>query len=157
MRMKPNYLIIPLVTVLVSVLGSRFTSAGVGAWYKTIDLPAWTPPGSVIGAVWTTIFILSTISALILWNGATAKSRLPTLATVFLLNAALNVLWSYLFFSRHLIGLAAWESLALEATCLALVALAWPISRLASALLMPYAAWVAFATYLTYNVWGMNR
>jgi len=155
--MKPNYLIIPLVTVLVAVLGSSFTSAGVAGWYKTIQLPSWTPPGSVIGAVWTTIFTLSTVAALILWNGPHSKTRLPIIAGVFILNALLNVLWSWLFFSKHLLGLAIWEALALDATCIALVALAWPLSRLASALLMPYAAWVAFASFLTYNVWKLNR
>ncbi len=155
--MKANHIVIPLVTVAVAVVGSSFTSSGLGSWYRSIHLPTWTPPGSIIGLVWTTIFILSTASALLLWNGSDSKARLPLLTGLFLLNAALNVLWSYLFFSRHLIGLAVWEAAALDATVIALVVIAWPLSRLASALLMPYAAWGAFATYLTYTVWKLNR
>jgi len=155
--MKLRYLVIPLVTVLVAVVGSRFTSVGLESWYATIKKPAWTPPGSVIGAVWTTIFILSTASALILWNTAAAKARLPLLATVFLLNAALNVAWSWLFFVQHRLTLAGWEAVLLDLSCIALVVLAWPLSRLAAALLVPYAAWVAFATYLTFTIARMNR
>lgn len=119
--------------------------------------PAWTPPGSVIGAVWTTIFVLSTIAALIIWNAPAAKPKLPVFAAVFLLNAVLNIAWSWLFFVQHRLTLAGWEALLLDLTCVALVVLAWPISRLAAALLMPYAAWVAFASYLTFTVARMNR
>lgn len=155
--MKLNYVIIPIVTILTAVIGSQFTSAGLGSWYRSINLPSWTPPGQVIGLVWTTIFTLSTIAALILWNTPSAKAKLPLFAGIFLLNAVLNVLWSYLFFSQHQIGAAIFEAILLDLTVIALIILAWPISRLASALLMPYAAWVAFASYLTYSVWKLNR
>ncbi len=155
--MKPQHLIIPLVTILVAVIGSRFTSVGLAEWYGSIKLPPWTPPGGVIGAVWTTIFVLSTAAALIIWNAPAAKSKLPLFAAVFLLNAALNVAWSWLFFVQHRLALAAWEAVLLDLTCIALVVLAWPVSRLASALLMPYAAWVAFASYLTFTVARLNR
>ena len=155
--MKPNYVIIPLVTVLTAVIGSRFTSSGLGSWYSTLNLPPWTPSGSIIGLVWTTIFTFSAASALLLWNTPSAKAKLPLLAGIFLLNAVLNALWSYLFFSRHLVGAAVFEALLLDVTVIALAILAWPFSRLASVLLMPYAAWVAFAAHLTYNVWKLNR
>ena len=155
--MKPHYLIIPLVTVLVAVIGSRFTSVGLAEWYGTIKLPSWTPPGGVIGAVWTTIFILSTASALIIWNTPSAKAKLPVFAAVFLANAALNVLWSWIFFVQHRLVVAGWEAVLLGLTCVALVVLAWPVSRLAAALLMPYAAWVAFASYVTFTVARLNR
>ncbi len=155
--MKANYFVIPLVTIAVAVIGSQFTSSGLGSWYRSINLRSWTPPGSVIGLVWTTIFTLSTISALILWNTPSAKAKLPLLAGIFLLNGILNVLWSYLFFSQHQIVAAIFEAILLDLTVIALVILAWPISRLASVLLMPYAVWVAFASYLTYSVWKLNR
>lgn len=153
--MRLNYVIIPFVTVIVAVVGSSFTSQGVSGWYRTINLPSWTPPGSVIGIVWTTIFVLSTISALILWKRSSGERR-KTIFAVFLLNAALNVLWSWLFFVKHLMALAAWEAVALDLTVLALIALAWPVSRLAAGLLAPYAMWAAFAAYLTFTVSGLN-
>jgi translocator protein len=161
--MRPNYIVIPLITIIVSVVGGFFSSRGVQGWYLTINKPSWTPPGAVIGAVWTIIFILSTISALIVWNHPShtgnpdLRTRYFWIAAIFLLNAFLNVFWSYLFFEKHLIFPAIWEAIALDLSVLALIVLIWPITRLSSALLFPYAAWTAFASYLTYNVWILNR
>ncbi|MFA5022470.1 MAG: TspO/MBR family protein [Patescibacteria group bacterium] len=153
--MKINYIIIPLLTLVTAVLGSIFTSQGM-IWYKTLDLPNFTPSGSVIGLVWTVIFTLAAISALLVWNQKT-NNRHWLILVFFLFNAALNILWSYLFFEKHLINLAIWEAWLLEVSVLVLVFLTWPISKVASALLWPYAIWVMFATYLTYSVWLLNR
>ncbi|PIR66293.1 MAG: hypothetical protein COU51_04670 [Parcubacteria group bacterium CG10_big_fil_rev_8_21_14_0_10_36_14] len=67
MRLKLNYIIIPLFTAFIAYFGGQITSAGM-KWYKTINLPSFTPPGFVIGYVWTFIFICATISAIITWN-----------------------------------------------------------------------------------------
>ncbi len=155
--MKLNYLVIPLVTIAVAAGGSVLTSAGVSGWYKTIKLPAWTPPGSVIGMVWTVIFVLTAAAALLVWNSPGPRPRLGLIAGLFLLNAGLNVLWSFLFFRLHLLAASGWEAVALDLTVIALIIVCWPISRGASALLAPYAGWVAFASYLTFTVWRLNR
>lgn len=155
--MKLNYIIIPLITILVSLLGSQFTSAGIGSgWYDSIAKPGWTPPGALIGAVWTVIFILSTISALIIFNRLNHDRRWLWIIIIFLINAALNIFWSYLFFKIHLMGWAALEAGLLGLSVVAIIILSWPLSRLAAGLLIPYAAWVSFATYLTYTVWRLN-
>jgi len=155
--MKLNYIVIPLITILVAVLGNLFTSSGIDSgWYDSITKPAWTPAGSIIGAVWTLLFILATISALIVWNKAPRSRRFWWIVGVFLINAVLNVFWSFLFFNQHLLGAAIWEAGLLGLSVVALVVLIWPISRLASALLIPYAAWVFFAAYLTYSIWALN-
>lgn len=156
--MKLNYIVIPLITVVVAWVGSLFTSSGINSgWYDSIVKPSWTPPGALIGAVWTVLFILAAISALIVWNKAKRNSWFWWVIGVFVINAVLNVLWSFLFFGEHLIGTAIWEAALLGATVVALIILIWPISRLASLLLVPYAGWVAFATYLTYTVSILNK
>jgi len=154
--MKLNYVIIPLITLGVSWLGGRLTSGGMN-WYQTIKLPAWTPPGSVIGFAWTTIFILSTISALIVWNRVSHQGRFWWIIIIFLINAGLNLGWSWLFFNQHLIGPAVWEAGLLGLSVVVLIILIWPFSRLAAWLLVPYGGWVIFATYLTYLIWALNR
>ena len=153
--MKLNYFFILLITFLTAFLGSWLTNRGMG-WYKTIKLPSWTPPGSVIGTVWTIIFILATISALITWNKLQHDSHLYWIAVIFIINAILNVGWSFLFFYLHLTGLAIFEAALLGISVVALTVLIWPVSRLAATLLLPYAGWVSFATFLTYMIWSLN-
>ena len=155
--MKINYIVIPLITVLVATLGSWFTSGGINSgWYSQITKPVWTPSGSFIGIVWTTIFVLSTISVLIVWNKAPHNSRFKLIIFVFIINAFLNVLWSFVFFQLHFLGLAVLEAIRLWTSVAILIFIIWSVSRLASILLLPYAAWVAFATYLAYMIWRLN-
>lgn len=155
---KPNYVFIPFVTVLVSVFGSYLTSLGIDSgWYGSIAKPEWTPDGSVIGLVWTTIFILTTIAALLTWNRAMMANRRLWIAFAFLLNGALNVAWTYIFFTRHWFDLAVVEAVALEISVLVLIILVRPLSKFASYLLLPYAGWVLFAAYLTFDIWLLNR
>ncbi len=154
--MKTSYIGILLVTIATAFIGSILTSAGM-AWYQTLNLPSWTPSGSVIGFVWTTIFILTTLSALMIWTESSAKKSLKTLAILFIVNAIINVSWSYLFFYSHNIAAGVIDSFILGLSVLSLIFYTRPVSRLASLLLWPYAGWVFFATYLNYVVWTLNR
>jgi len=158
--MRPNYIIFPLIALLVGALGSRWTSGGM-EWYKRLNLPAIAPPGWFIGIVWTIIYVLSTASAIILWNLTSDKwaqwqGRYWLIWILFAANAFLNACWSWLFFARHLIGLAVAEMIVLEATVIALIFLSRKFSKIASNLLIPYAVWVVFATYLAYRIYILN-
>lgn len=154
--MKLNYIIIPLIVLTVAFGGGKLTSVSM-AWYKTISKPSWTPLGSLIGSVWTVLFILGVISALIVWNYLPHDSRFNIIIAIFVINAILNIGWSWIFFSQHLIGWAVFECALLDATIVVLIILIWPVSVLAATLLIPYAAWVSFATFLTYKVWSLNK
>ena len=156
MRLRLNYLIIIFLTFAVAYFGSKITSAGMD-WYKTIKLPDFTPPGYIIGAVWTFIFICAAISAIIIWNrGGRGNSLTIFLMLIFLINGGLNFLWSYIFFGQHLLGTAVIEAGILGLSVLVLIIGSWKVSRTASILLFPYFGWVIFATYLTYSVWKIN-
>ncbi len=148
MKFKLNYVVIPLITIFVSLFGSYLTSSGM-KWYDTINLPSFTPQGGFIGLVWTIIFILTTISALIFYNKIKKKKLVVSL---FLINAFLNVFWSYLFFYKHLIFFALIEMIFLEISVLLLIIFMWKKSRTSSYLLFLYAFWVLFATYLTIRI-----
>jgi tryptophan-rich sensory protein len=154
--MHLSYILIPLVTIAVAYVGGQLTMRSVKTWYKTIRKPAWTPPGAVIGVVWTVLYILAAISALIVWNLPSAPVS-TMIAVFFCLNAMVNVLWSYVFFYLHKMGSAIWVCLFLDLTIILLIQFIAPASALAAWLLVPYAAWVTFASYLNYRVWTINR
>lgn len=153
--MKPNYFVIPLIVLATAVSGSWITGQGL-AWYGTVNLPAIAPAGSFIGGVWTVIFILSAIAALLFWNKKSKKGNYRLIAFLFVLNAALNVFWSSLFFGQHLLGWAIVEMIALNLVNLTLIVLLWKKHLWSAILLLPYFLWVSFATYLAYLIWSIN-
>lgn len=169
MKFKPNYIIIPLITIAVAVIGSVFTSSGM-QWYDSeVIKPVLNPPKWIFPVVWNTIFILTTISALIAWNKRYVENRFLLIFKkkqidvifvfvigLFIANAIFNVLWSLLFFTLHQLSLALFEMIILEITILIIMVLLWKRSKLASLLLIPYAAWVGFATYLTFQIVILN-
>jgi tryptophan-rich sensory protein len=67
-----------------------------------------------------------------------------------------NVAWSYIFFTKHLIGLAVIDSLLILMTAGMIMVIAWRVSKMSSLLLVPYVLWVSFATYLTYDIYTLN-
>jgi tryptophan-rich sensory protein len=168
-KLKSNYVIIPLVTLVVAFVGSLFSSAGM-TWYDTqLVQPSITPPKWAFPLAWTTIFILTAISALIVWNkgrkdkkflwfkiGEKYTADFWWIIGLFITNAVLNVLWSLLFFTLHLITASFIEMMLLELTVVMLAVLIWKISKTASLLLLPYMLWVAVATNLTYLILAIN-
>ncbi|HVM77068.1 MAG TPA: TspO/MBR family protein [Candidatus Paceibacterota bacterium] len=155
--MELNYVLIPLIAVATAYAGSGFTRRGVNTWYRDIRKPTWTPPGSVIGAVWTVLYALGAIAALVIWNATPHDTFFNVIIAVFVVNIFLNILWSYLFFGRRKMYAAIWDCLALDLTIVILIDVIAPRSPVASLLLFPYAAWVTFASYLNYRIWVMNK
>lgn len=154
--MKLNYFVIPSIVFLASFFGSRITASGMD-WYRALNIPSWTPSGWMIGLVWTFIFTLGAISVILFWNMQFRPGYFYWVIGLFILNIILNVLWSYLFFGQHLIGLAAVEAVILGLSVLSLIVLIWPFGKLSASLLIPYCGWVFFASYLTYSIWLLNK
>lgn len=155
MKIKLNYLVIPLITIFTALSGSLLTSKGMG-WYKTINLPEIAPAGSFIGSVWTIIFILSAWSAILFWNKKESDKNAKIIITLFIANALLNIFWCFLFFGIHLIGWSIAEMIILNLVNLALIILLWKKHLFPALLLTPYFIWVSFATYLAYSIWKLN-
>ncbi len=154
-RVKPNYFFIPLFVIITASAASYFADIGQ-AWYKTIALPDYTPSGSLMVAAWTIIFVLSTISLLIIWNKHSSEKKFGLIISLFILNALFVVGWNVLFFSHQQLGLAFFLALLIVANLPFFIILIWRVSPLASYLLIPYSLYVIFSTVLTYNVWMIN-
>lgn len=148
---------------LVGWLIVAFVAAGIGAaasikapeFYRQLDRPPWAPPAAAFGPVWTILYALQGIAAWLVWRErgvAGARSAL----TLFLIQLALNALWSWLFFVWRQGGAAFGEVLVLEALIIATMVAFWRVRPLAGELLVPYALWVGFASLLTYSVWQRN-
>ena len=75
---------------------------------------------------------------------------------LFIAQLTANALWSWLFFSWHNGAWAFYEILILWVLLLCTVAAFWRVRSLAGALLLPYLAWVTFATVLCFAIWRLN-
>ncbi len=147
-----GYFLIPLTTVITALVGATFTSYGM-TWYLGLNIPSWTPPGKFIGIAWTVIYVLTTISALIVWS---KQKKIMLLLCLFLLNAFLNVTWTFLFFQHNLLGSSTLESILLLGSVFLLIIMIWPVSKTASIILVPYFIWVSIATYLSFLIFRLN-
>jgi benzodiazapine receptor len=154
-RLKINYLLIPLFVIITASAASYFADVGM-AWYKTINVPDWTPSNSLMVIAWTIIFVLSSISVLLIWNKYSTVKNFGLIISLFSLNAVLIVGWNILFFSQQQMGLAFFQAILLVADLVLLIVLIWRFSPFAASLLLPYSLWVSFATALTFNVWMIN-
>lgn len=154
-RIRLNYILIPLFVIITVSAASHFADIGM-AWYKTINLPVWTPPNAFMVFAWITIFILTSASILIIWNKHSDEKNFSLIIGLFVLNAVINVGWNVLFFTQQQIGLAFFEAILLMLNIILLIILIWRFSRFAASLLLPYSAWVLFATALTFNIWMIN-
>ncbi len=143
-----------LVSFAAAAVGG-IASASAGDFYRQLDRPGWAPPSWIFAPVWSVLYVLQGMSAWLVWRERHAPSRRVALA-VFLVQLAVNALWSWLFFAWRQGGLAFAEVVLLFALVGVTAALFWRIRPLAGALLLPYLLWVGFATALTYAVWQRN-
>ncbi|MBK4735547.1 TspO/MBR family protein [Noviherbaspirillum pedocola] len=125
------------------------------AFYGSLRQPAWAPPGWVFGPVWTTLYMLMGIASWLVWREREHGGRQTALA-LYVVQLAVNTLWSWLFFAWHLGAAAFADIILLLALLVATIALFRRVRPLAAALLLPYLCWVVFATALCGAVWRMN-
>jgi translocator protein len=134
-------------------IGSRFMP---GAWYESLAKPSWNPPNAIFGPVWSVLYVLMGVAAWLVWRKA-GFSGASTALVLFIVQLALNALWSYLFFGLHRPDIAFFDIVALWVVILVVTVLFWRVDRIAGGLMVPYVVWVTFASYLNFVLWRLNR
>jgi tryptophan-rich sensory protein len=156
-----NYLRILLCVVVclaVGYLSSITTQSSIKTWYPLIEKPIFNPPNSVFAPVWTMLFILMGIAAGRVWNQLETNKELVKKGLLFFaVQLALNALWSYLFFGLNNILLALVEIILLWLVIFETYLIFKQIDKKASYLLLPYLAWVGFASILTASIFWLNK
>jgi translocator protein len=134
-------------------VGSRFP---IDEWYFALSKPAWNPPNWIFAPVWTLLYLLMAIAAWLVWREHGLVGAAVPLG-FFALQLALNAGWSWIFFGRHQISLAAVEIVILWAAILVTLIGFWALKPLAGGLLVPYLLWVSFAAALNFAIWRLNQ
>jgi len=139
----------------VGGLGALATTPNITSWYAALAKPSFSPPNWLFGPAWTILYALMGIALFLIWE-AKAKNK-TTAYTVFFIQLALNLLWSFLFFYFHLPLVAFVEIVLMWIFILASMISFSKISKPASWLLLPYILWVTFASALNFAVWWLNK
>ena len=150
---KKPVLIAFLLAILVGGIGGAATE--IGPWYYGLIKPAWQPPDWAFGPIWTLIYITTGIAGVRAWRLGNEQQRRYFLGAL-LLNCALNLLWSLLFFKIQRPDLALIEVVVLWLSILPLILLPLRYSPRSSLLMLPYLAWVSVAAYLNLTIVRLN-
>ena len=146
-------IVIPLA---VGGASGYFTSTGVGGWYQTLVKPSFNPPNWIFAPVWTMLYIMMGIALFLIWKKEVSADKKRWAILCFVVQLALNFLWTFVFFYLEQPGWALVEILVLWVMILATILAFKKLSTPAAWLLVPYLLWVSFATLLTYSIWQLN-
>lgn len=131
--------VLPVVgAVVLGGLGSRRAPS----MYARLDKPAWAPPASAFGPVWT---VLYGSLAVVGWRAHAAS---PAARRLHLAQLALNAAWPATFFAAREKRVSFAVIAALDGLVAAEVVVLARDDRRAAALLVPYLGWCGFATAL---------
>ncbi|ALA17740.1 MULTISPECIES: TspO/MBR family protein [unclassified Chelatococcus] len=148
---------LPLVGFVAACLLAAMTGAFFrpGEWYERLKKPAWRPPNRLFAPVWTVLYLMIAVSGWLVWREAGfAGAALPL--AVYALQLLLNAAWTPLFFGLHRPDLGFVDIVLLWLSIVTTIMLFVSISVGAALLLVPYLAWVTFATALNFAVWRLN-
>ncbi|WP_395052218.1 TspO/MBR family protein [Flavobacterium sp.] len=144
--------------LLVGYLSGMVTQESVKTWFPTLVKPVFNPPSWVFFPVWTILYILIGVAGGMVWNHLETNKELVRKAFLFfIIQLALNALWSYLFFGLHNPLLAFIEIIILWLFILETYNQFKKIDKVAGYLFIPYIAWVSFAMLLNGSIWWLNR
>jgi tryptophan-rich sensory protein len=146
---------VPLVMLLGFVSG-RLGGSAQDPWFIALDKPEIFPPPAIFGVVWPILYTLMGLAAAMVCAAWGSRYRGAAIG-LFVLQLAVNLSWSPVFFGQHEITLALYVIAVLDVLVLFTIVLFWKVRRAAALLLVPYLAWILFATVLNYQFLELNR
>jgi len=159
-QLRASYLrwalfLVPLIALLGLGAGAVGGSTAESPWFAALSKPAIFPPPLAFPLVWTLLYVLMGLALALVCSAWGARWRGPAILA-FVLQLVLNLTWSPVFFGRHEIAIALYVILALDVLVIATVWLFWRVRRVAAWLMLPYLAWILFATVLNWQFLQLN-
>lgn len=137
--------------LLLGFLSGRLAGSGPGnPWFDALIKPGIYPPPQTFGIVWSVLYVLMGLALALVISARGAWGRERAIVAFFV-QLVLNLAWTPLFFAAHQIT---WALLLLCALDVAVIATIWlfrKVRPMAALLLLPYLAWILFATWLNWE------
>ena len=144
--------------LVIGYFSGMVTRSSVTTWFPTLIKPSFNPPSWVFAPVWSILFVMMGVAAGLVWDRLEAEREAVKKALIFFaIQLGLNALWSYLFFGLRNPMLAGLEIIVLWLMIFETYIQFVKINKIAGYLLLPYLAWVSFASVLNGSIWWLNR
>ncbi len=147
--------LVPGLLMLGFVSGMVAGSGPGNPWFDDLVKPAIYPPPAAFGIVWSILYVMMGLAAAMIASARGAPGRGLAIA-VFAAQFAANLAWTPLFFGAHQISAALVLLVAIDVLVIATIVLFRKIRPLAAWLLVPYLAWILFASLLNYEFLRTN-
>lgn len=145
-----------LLPLLVGAVGAVFTLSAIPTWYATLARPWFAPPNWLFGPAWTVLYILMGVASFLVYQKRETDPGVDGALKVYGLQLFINLLWSLIFFGLQSILGGFITILLLWVLILVTIRRFYPVSPTAGLLLVPYLAWVSFATILNFAILQLN-
>ena len=143
---------IVLITFSASAIGGVVTSIFKEPWYSQIIQPSFSPPSSVFGPVWTTLYILMSIAIWLNWISNKDKNNVK----IYFVHIFFNGMWSIVFFGFHQILLALLNLLIILFFIIWLMRIYYSNNKFSFLLMLPYLLWSSYALILNASILYLN-
>lgn len=142
--------------LVVAALAGLVTEPEIATWYADLAKPSWTPPRVAFPVAWTLLYVLMAVALWRLWDRAPPSPQRRQALAFYFVQLALNAAWSPVFFGLHAIDAGLAVIVALVVALFGTVVTSARVDRPAAILLLPYLAWVVYATTLNAGILAMN-
>ena len=140
----------------IGALSGLLSREGMRIYSQTVIQPTLAPPMWVFPVVWSILFALMGIRAVIIWQSPESELRSKGL-NLFVAQLMVNFFWSLIFFNLQAFGFAFLWLVLLWALVAWMIWTFYQVEPLAAWLQIPYLLWLTFAGYLSFSVWMLNR
>lgn len=160
-KVNGKFKIFPLIgSILLPLTGSLlvgYLTKNSMAIYSSLEKPIFAPPGWIFGIVWPVIYIMMGLAAYRIYMIRDQGRDIGRALFFYLVQLLLNLLWSFIFFSFRLYGLAFIELIILFVFVFITFIKFIKLDRIAGFLLIPYLLWLIFAGALNFIIWAKNE
>lgn len=144
---------VPLIVLLGFVAGQLGSPNTI--WFQNLAKPDIYPDPKWFGIVWTILYFMIGLALALVCSSWGARGRGLAIG-LFAVHFVLNLAWSPVFFGTQNIQGGLILLCLIDVTLLAVIWAFWRVRRAAGLLLLPYLAWVLFATLLNYEFLQAN-
>ena len=156
MKIRWKTLIFNLAVPLITGAVSGFLTRSAMQQYGQLNQPPLSPPSAVFPVVWTTLFLLTGISAYLVTMKRSDGLKSFDLPAVYWIQLIVNFIWPLIFFNLAIYGIALAWLILLIILVIYMIFQFHDITPAAGWLQVPYLLWLIFAGYLNAGIWLLN-